>query len=857
MHDLAMLKDLRAGDADRVGAKAANLGELRHVGVPVPDGFCLPVQLYRDIVAPRIAPRLDRLTALLAVGADDSGLEEQARALRAQIASVELPARLLDELAEAYRAIGPAHGVAVRSSGTSEDSDTASFAGQYHTELAVGTLDGVLAAVRRCWASLWEVHAIRYRERGRLPHAEAAMAVLVQAMAPAESAGVMFTLDPRTTTADGGTGRTVIESNWGLGEAVVGGLVTPDHFEVSRTDTRVEATRLAHKTRMAVAAGGHAAGGTDLVDVPPERQHTPSLTHGQAAELARYGLAIETHFGRPQDVEWAAADGRVAILQARPLTHRQDIPPAASGAAWESPVDGAWWARISICDSWLPEPLSPLFATTLFPCLVRHWSQNWAGSQAEQLANPLLPKPMSGTINGFAYLRLDYPMNRYPLRTVKLALNCYRFHLGPLERRWRTVVLPRHVSRLETLRRADPARLTTDELLALIDEAQDLSGTYWAILGGLAWYWNIGEWLLAKAYPALTKPLADSGAEVPGHAALLQGYPSKTAETSRALQDLARSGPDGAGADRMFDDFLARYGHQVYHLDFVEPTPAELPATFRTTIAAYRDGTAADPRERMRSLAERRTRARARLDAALSGSPVRRGALAALLAWNRRYGRVRDQALFYFTLGWPVMRRGYLELGRRLAEAGTLHSADDVFYLTGDELRAELRVLDGRDGPPGARHDVVRQRRALREEQKRLSPPHQVPADARIFMGRLDVTSVALVGNQTKATDGPGLHGSPVSPGRVTACARVITSVRDFGTFRPGDVLVAPYITPAWSPLLAIAGAVVTDTGGALSHGSIVAREYGIPAVMGTDNATKLIQDGQIVTVDGDRGTVH
>ncbi|MER7844815.1 PEP/pyruvate-binding domain-containing protein [Kitasatospora sp. NPDC096077] len=857
MRDLVMLKDLRADDADRVGAKAANLGELHHVGVPVPDGFCLPVRLYRDIVAPRIAPRLDRLTALLAAGTDDSEFENRARDVRAEIESVELPTRLLDELAEAYRAIGPADGVAVRSSGTSEDSDIASFAGQYHTELAVGTFDGVLTAVRRCWASLWEVHAIRYRERRQLPHAEAAMAVLVQVMAPAESAGVMFTLDPRTATTDGGGGRTVIESNWGLGEAVVGGLVTPDHFEVSRTDTRVEATRLSHKTRMAVAAGDRAVGGVDLVDVPPERRRTASLTDGQAAELARYGLAIESHFGRPQDVEWAAAaDGRVAILQARPLTHRQAGLPTTPEARWESPVDGAWWARISICDSWLPEPLSPLFATTLFPCLVRHWSQNWAGSQAEQLANPLLPKPMSGTINGFAYLRLDYPMNRYPLRTVKLALNCYRFHLGPLERRWRTVILPRHVSRMEAMRRKDPARLSTEELLALLDAAQDLSGTYWAILGGLAWYWNIGEWLLAKAYPGLTKPLADSGVDVPGHAALLQGYPSKTAESSRALQDLARSGPDGAGAERMFDDFLARYGHQVYHLDFVEPTPAEAPATFRATIAAYRNGSATDPRERMRSLAERRTRARAQLDAALRGSPVRRGTLAALLAWNRRYGRVRDQALFYFTLGWPIMRRGYLELGQRLAEAGTLRSAEDVFYLTGDELRTELRTL-GHDGSPGARDDVVRQRRALREEQRRLSPPHQVPADARIFMGRLDVTSVALVGNQAKATDGPGLHGSPVSPGCVTAPARIVTSVREFGTFQAGDVLVAPYITPAWSPLLAIAGAVVTDTGGALSHGSIVAREYGIPAVMGTTNATKLIQDGQIVTVDGDHGRVH
>ncbi|MFB6570330.1 PEP/pyruvate-binding domain-containing protein [Streptomyces noursei] len=872
MPDVVMLRDLRAGDATRAGAKAANLGELMSAGLPVPDGFCLPISVYRSTTAAALGPHLDALTARLTDGAADGEIADCARLLRKAILAVDLPSPLLDEVARAYQAVRPdGGGVAVRSSGTSEDSATASFAGQYHTELAVDSPEDVVAAVRRCWASLWQVHAIRYRERQRLPHAAAGMAVVVQALVPAESAGVMFTVDPRATTATDGAGdpppagRTVIESSWGYGEAVVGGFVTPDRFEVSRADARVARTQLAHKARMvvpAVAAGegegtvADARTGTAVVDVPPDRQDAASLTAEQAVALAGHGLAIEAHFGRPQDVEWAVHAGRIAILQARPLTDRAPAPTAPADVRWESPVDGAWWARISICDSWLPEPLSPLFATTLFPCLVAHWSQNWAGPAAEQLTNPLLPKPMSGTINGFAYLRLDYPMNRYPLRTVKLALNCYRFHLGPLERRWRTVILPRHVARLEAMSRTDLTRLATDDLLRLIAEAQELSGRYWAILGGLAWYWNIGEWLLATAYPRIAKPLKDTGSEVPGHGALLQGFPSKTSETTFALHDLARTEGDDDEAERAFETFLARYGHQVYHLDFVEPTPAEDPSTFRTTIAAYRDGRAADPRERMRTLARRRTSARAQMDEALRPFPLRRGALAALLSWNRRYGQVRDQALFHFTRGWPIMRRAYLELGRRLTTAGGLRSPDDVFFLTGDELHGELRTI-GRGQPPKTWDDVVHRRRARRDEQKLLSPPPQVPAEARIFMGKVDVTSVALVGHHTKAEEGAGLHGSPVSPGRVTAPARRVFSVRDFPTFQAGDVLVAPYITPAWSPLLAIAGGVVTDTGGALSHGSIVAREYGIPAVMGTNNATKLIQDGQLVTVDGDLGRVY
>ncbi|WP_406504784.1 PEP/pyruvate-binding domain-containing protein [Streptomyces sp. NBC_00212] len=863
MRDIVMLRDLRAGDAVSAGAKAANLGELISAGVPVPDGFCLPTHVYRDTAGPVLAPALDLLAAGLAQGEKEHQLAVHLGELRETVGSVELPEELLAKLREAHRWLCPDGGsVAVRSSGTSEDSAAASFAGQYHTELGVRSFEAVVDAVRKCWASLWEPHAFRYRERQGVAHQDAAMAVVVQAMAPADSAGVMFTRDPHDAPPAAepvaSAGSVVIESSWGIGEAVVSGIVTPDRYRVSRGDHQVESCEVSAKSLMVVPTSGEdrSGGGTAVVDVPEARREAASLTSAQAVELALHGLAIEACFGRPQDVEWVLSDGRISVLQARPLTHREPAPAAPPDVRWESPVYGAWWARISICDSWLPEPLSPLFATTLFPCLVTNWLRNWAGSVADQSDNPLIPRPMAGTINGFGYLRLDYPMNKYPLRTVKLALNCYKFHLGRLERRWRTLILPRHVQRLGAMRRQDPSALSADELLALIDEAQELSGRYWAILGGLAWYWNAGEWLLAQLYPRIIRQLALDGAELPGHGVLLQGYPSKTTETDSALHRLAVSDADEAEQGCRFEELLNRYGHQVYHLDFAEPTPADDPSSFRTTMEAYRDGRAEDPLQRLRALAARRDEARRRIDSALRGSPLKRHTLQALLRWNRRYGQVRDHALFHFTLGWPVIRRGYVELGRRLAAAGALDTAEDVFFLTGDELKAELRAI-GRGAKPRTWRETVGERRARREQQRLLSPPAQVPEDVRIYMGKLDVTAVALLGQRPKASTGSGLHGSAVSPGRVTGPARLVTSVRDFASLRNGEVLVAPYITPAWSPLLALAGAVVTDTGGALSHGSIVAREYGIPAVMGTTHATKRIQDGQIVTVDGDRGLVY
>lgn len=814
-----------------MGAKAANLGELISAGMPVPTGFCLPACVYDRLVKPALAPRLDLLTPGPAHSVDQA-----ASTLREAVEAIKLPASLRADLERAYREVCSDRGsVAVRSSGTSEDTAEASFAGQYHTELGVRSFEELVAAVTKCWASMWEVHAIHYRERVGVPHAEASMAVVVQAMVPAESAGVMFV----TARSSGAAEPVVIESSWGLGEAVVSGLVTPDRFSVSRADRRVKSTNLGHKAVMVMPMNE----GTSVVDVAPERQTAASITPEQAAELAGFGLAIEAHFGSSQDIEWAIADGKVMILQARPLTRVVTTP---ADLRWESPIDGAEWARISICDSWLPEPLSPLFATTLFPRLVEKWKQNWSGST--EFTRGLLPDPMAGTINGYAYIRLDGPLNKYPVRTARLVFNFFRFHLSRLEREWRRVVLPHHIERIGALRRLDLRELKTEELLRVIDETQDLSGSYWALLGGLAWYWNGGEWLLNKLYPHLVKPATESD----GFAVLLQGYPTKTSEIDFALYELARAGetPDG------FARFLAEYGHQAYQLDFVEPTPADDPSAFRVALEAYRGGSSEDPRERLRTLARRRAATWARIESALRGAPVRWAVLRALLRWNRRYTQVRDEALYYFTLGWPTIRHAYLELGRRLVASGTLCDNDDVFYLTGEELMTELRTIERGDRPRNW-GETVGERRERREKQKQLIPPAQVPEEMRIDIAGVDFLPIAFLGRRDEFKNSTsGLSGVAVSPGYVTAPARQVASVQDFDKLQAGEVLVTAYITPAWSPLLGIAGAIVTDIGGALSHGSIVAREYGIPAVMGTTNATKLIREGQLVTVDGNRGLV-
>ena len=786
--------DLRAAahrPLGQVGGKARALGRLLHAGLPVPRGFCITV----DAFAPT----------------GPGGPTDDAVGLRpAEVASVRA----------AWTALPRAHGVAVRSSATTEDAAGGSAAGQYLSVLGVHDLEDLMAAVERCWRSQWSARAQAYHARTGVARRDVAMAVIVQAMVRPDFAGVVFSAEGPVPDADQGV---LVEAVPGLGNGLVDGLVEPERAVLSRRPPHAVECRL-----------------------PPERlAGTDRLSVAQLQDLARMALAVEAAAGGAQDIEWALDRDGIQVLQARPITAR--VPRPEPPPVWVGDIPGARWARMSICDSWLSDPLSPLFATTLFPRLVDRWATNWGGPASARRASPLIPDPMHGTVNGFAYLRFDFPLSQHPLRTVSLIGGWLRFHLSPVERRWREQVLPALESGLDAVAADDLAGLDTAEVLRRIETIEELSSRYWAVIGGLAWHWNASEWLLA-ALLAHVPGWRDRGLSA---GALLVGEDRHARRAEELLDRIAAAPPEAE--PELVQIYLRDYGHLVYHLDFAEPTPSDNPSLLRATLAARRGPTGTTGPIRLTPDGPPRQRAEL-------ARAIRRWPCGPLLGWVHRWADhwsgVRDAALHAFTRGWPFLRAGYGELGRRLAAAGGLDTAEDVYYLTGDELRS-WAVGAAAPTDMTAWPRLAAERRHRRKRQRRLSPPDVVPADARIFLFGIDITGLALFGvsaeGDAKTAD---LAGSAVSPGTYAGRARVLHEVEQAALLEPGEVLVVRHLTPAWAPLLARAGAVVAEVGGALSHGSVVAREYGVPAVLGVKHASARLRSGDLVTVDGTAGTV-
>ena len=866
--DEALVLELDSPQAtlELVGGKGASLARLARAGLPVPPGFHITTLAYRRFVRENDLAQAIVSTAARAAPEDPTTLDSLSAQIGSQITRSTVPADIAASIRRWYGELegdGDEPAVAVRSSATAEDLPEMSFAGQQDTYLNVRGSDHVLEAVKRCWASLWTARALGYRARQGIRPEDVALAVVVQQLVPAEAAGILFTANPLTGDRD----EMMINAAWGLGEAIVGGNVTPDTMIVKTRTGALTSQALADKDVMTVRL----AEGTRDEPVPAEKRRQPALQPQQAAELARLGAQIEQLYGRPMDIEWAMHDGRIFIVQARPITA---LPEPRAALDWSLPQPKGRYARASVIEL-LPDPLSPLFATLAIP----PWNVAYRGLvQSIGLARAF-PEQYLVTINDYAY----YDLSQFSGFSILLALS----RLIPrgfdwmrrAQARWADEARPRYAAVIDAWAARDLGSAPAVQLLegarAIVQAAAD---HYLTIQSGILPVAYTSEMIFAGFYNRFIKRQDD-----PPALTFLLGFDSAPILAEKSLYDLATwtldrselagylAGASGAEiaaavqsgsapiADvetwsefrRRFADHLDRFGHAVYDLDFAKGLAADEPAPLLETLEYFLNGPARSPYERQAAAAAAREQATQSILSRLKGLRLRW--FTRLLRWAQRYAPLREDALADVGLGWPLVRRMLHELGRRLVSAGCLAERQDVFWLKLDEAEAAARALDANQAVADSR-EVAAQRRATWERQRRVTPPVVLPIQGGARFLGMDWSR--WMPAQTDQAAGQTIRGVGASPGRVVGVARVLHGPAEFGQMRPGEILVAKITTPAWTPLFALAAGVVTDVGGPLSHSSIVAREYQIPAVLGTGVATERIRTEQRITVDGDTGVV-
>jgi pyruvate,water dikinase len=863
------LGELRAADLPRVGGKAANLGELISAGLPVPGGFCVTTEAYARAAA-------------------DVDTSDPARA-REQLRSVPVPDDIAAAVTAAYRALGDGVPVAVRSSATAEDLPTASFAGQQDTYLNVVGVEALLDAVRRCWASLWTDRAVAYRTDVGVDHAEVQLAVVVQRMVDAQVAGVLFTADP----VSGRRTRLVLDASPGLGEAVVSGMVNPDHLAVEHG--RVVERRLGDKT---VAVRALPGGGTERVALTTATPARPSaeacVTDAQAVALAALGRRVEQHFGVPQDIEWAIdGSGALWLTQSRPITTLYPLPERRAAG------NRAYFC-VTLAQG-LVRPITPMGMSAFRVIASTAAGEVFGAPVADPLVGPTALQDLGGRAFVDVTVALRSPVGRAVLPRVldlmeartavvlralledpdfsvrgsrltfaRKALRALaRFRMPPVA----ALAMARPAAARRYLARLQRPAQDLAPLPAGAPAGQRLDRVEWALsltfpaVPRMFPVWLPGLLLLraaqAVAGGALDPALADEVLRSLPHnvtslmdlelwalatrvrgdaesAGTLSGTPAAELAQRYLRGTLPRTLQEGLAG------FLARHGHRaVAAIVLGLPRWSDDPRYVLGVLANYLR--LDDPELAPDAQFTRGARAaEATIARVVAGVRRRSAPRAALLAWMLRRVRqlagMRETHKDYLVRILAYARHELGVVGAELVERGQLATADDVYFLDLREVRSGA-VGNG----PDLRALVERRRADYRLELRRRHVPRILLSDG--------TEPEALVAAHAGAAPGD-LVGTPASAGTATAPARVVLDPVG-AHLEPGEILVAPSTDPGWTPLFLTAGGLVMEMGGPNSHGAVVAREYGIPAVVGVADAPSRLRTGELVTVDGAAGLVH
>ncbi len=886
---LTLPLDAPEATLSNAGGKGANLGVLARAGLPVPPGFIVPTAGYRAFVT---ANRLDEAIdeALDGLQPDDpAALEAASIRIRGRFGESLLPPELAAAIDQAYLRLGEPP-VAVRSSATAEDLPEMSFAGQQDTFLNIQEREALAAAVRDCWSSLWTARAIGYRARNGIPRDGIALAVVVQKMVPSEASGVMFTANPLT----GLRSETVIDATLGLGEALVGGHVEPDHFIVDAAAGRILERKLGAK---AIAITGREGGGVE--SRPIDGAGRQSLPDEAILALVALGRRAAALYDFPQDIEWGWAGGRLYLLQSRPITSLYPIPPGFPAEPLDlffsfASVQGVFTPYTPLGQDGIRLILSG--GARLFGVQVAYDRQKAiviAGERLWGVFTPIIRHPLGSrmirkflaaidpgvleTVNSlWSDPRLGVGSGRFRLQTVRRMAGFFfptaRRLLGIQRAPEKQAALIRRrsaaeIARLQAVQASFPAA-GPEKFRAAVAFFRELSGGFPFAVPQIALGAGAGM-LSLFLLNRLSSRLTGSGNPA---LEITRGLPHNVTtemdlilwETARIIQAdeqalayfretdpeaLAADFSDGrlpAPAQAAIAAFLDRYGMRgIGEIDIGRPRWREEPVHIMEILQSYLK--IDSPDQAPDQVFKRGEVAAAAAAQALekTARSVRFGRLKAALVRAltvrvRALAGLRESPKFHIIQMMGLIREGLLESGRELAAASRIARPEDLFFLFYAELEA-FAAGEERDWPA-----LIAERRATYDrEMRRRQIPRLLLSDGRAFYEGI-AAGEPVAG---------GLTGSPVSPGIVEGLVRVVRDPQR-ANLEPGEIMVCEGTDPAWTPLFLAAGGLIMEVGGLMTHGAIVAREYGIPAVVGVHQATSRLVTGQRIRLDGSTGQI-
>ncbi|ASZ13907.1 phosphoenolpyruvate synthase [Chitinophaga pendula] len=853
---------------EKVGGKGANLGELTKIeGIRVPDGFCVTTDVFKKVIADasRIKVLLDNLSSMRA--GDRAGISKLGNEIRTEIMSVSIPRDMEEEISRFLSRLNEKNAYAVRSSATAEDLPTASFAGQHDTYLNIIGKEAVLKHIRKCWASLFTDRAITYRMQQGFDHHKAYLSVIVQQMVFPQVAGILFTADPLSSNRKVSS----IDASFGLGEVLVSGLVNPDNYKVR--DGRIIDSSVAAKKRAVYALED---GGTEEQEIVADQQNKPALTDSQVLELEGMGRKIEAHFGYPQDIEWCLMDDTFYIVQSRPITTLFPIPEAndedmhvyISVGHQQMMTDAMKPLGLSFFQLAVNRPFfnagARLFvdvAADLISPTGRNTLINVLGK-----SDPLIRDALTNIIGRKGFLNL------LPDEEAETDTNNSRKIASPAGFRTQvdgdTAIVEELIrsseKSVEALKQNIRDKSGPELFEFLLEDIRLLKqrlfdpksfGVIMAPMDAATWInEKMQEWLGEKnAADILSQSLSNNvtsemGLALLDVADLIRPYPEiinflQQTKSDNFLEELMVFN-GGQKVRSAIEDYLSKYGMRCAgEIDITRTRWSERPLTLVPVIlsnikniepGASQQRFEKGKQEAINKEQELLERLRKLPDGEQKANETRE-----MIRVIRNLGGYREYPKYNIVSTYFIYKQALLKEGERLVQANIIADKEDIYFLSFHELQEVVRTHQLDD-------QLIARRKDEYKSYEKLTPPRVMTSEGEIIRGKY----------KREHLPANAIIGLPVSSGIIEGRARVISSMED-ADIEQGDILVTAFTDPSWTPLFVSIKGLVTEVGGLMTHGAVIAREYGLPAVVGVESATSLIKDGQQIRLNGTDGYIE